>query len=70
MLRAQFLLIAAALAIGGCATSARNDTAQEAQAQKALGERIQRICGLPEAQRAAEIDRLKSESGFVLYCGK
>jgi len=71
MSRALALLITGVLLAEGCASPAKRGTvSQEAQDQKALGERIQRICALPEPKRTAEIEKLKSESGFVLYCGK
>jgi hypothetical protein len=71
MSRAQILLVAGLLTIAGCTMPKKPATVDaEAQSQKALGERIQKICALAEPERTAQIEKLKSESGFVLYCGK
>jgi len=69
MLYVRVALFVTLLAASGCATSAKH-TKTAASDQKALGKRIEHICALPESQRAAEIEKLKKESGMVLYCGK
>jgi len=70
MLYVRVLLVASLLAsAGGCATPPRHANGAEPD-QKVLGERITRICALPEAERAVEVEKLKNESGMVLYCGK
>ena len=69
MLYVRVLLVASALSLGGCATPQKQADVQLGDS-KALGDRIGRICALPETERAVEIKKLKQESGMVLYCGK
>ena len=65
----RVLLLTTALIAGGCAAPPKPaDTST--QDSKALGERISRICALPDAQREAELEKMKNETGMVLYCGK
>jgi len=69
MLHVRTLLLASAIAAGGC-TAPQRHTDVQVQDSKALGERINRICALPGKERAVEIEKLKAESGMALYCGK
>lgn len=58
-----------AILLAGCAASPP-PSPQISDEQKALGERIEKICSLPDAaEREAQIAELKKESGLVLYCG-
>lgn len=59
------LVIAAAL-LSACATQPK----QDAQSDTDLATRISQICALPESQRDAEIEKMKQETGMVLYCGR
>jgi len=69
MLYVRVLLLTSVIAVSGCAAAPKPaDT--PAQDSKALGERISRICALPETERAAEIEKMKKETGMALYCGK
>jgi len=45
------------------AAGARSLTRQEISAE------IHRICALPASEREAELQRIKSQYGVVLYCG-
>lgn len=55
------------LLLAGCAS--RQPVAPDPAAQKALGERIDHICSLPDAERAVELEKLKKETGMALLCG-
>jgi hypothetical protein len=59
----------AALVLAGCATAEQKKAAQDAAVQKRAATEIERICSLPEAEREARIQKIKDESGMVLYCG-
>ena len=63
-MRTTVLLV---LLLAGCAS--REATAPDPEAQKALGERIDHICSLPDADRAVELEKLKKETGMALLCG-
>jgi hypothetical protein len=60
--------LALALA-GGCSTPAEHQSARNARIDKEAAQEINRICSLPDAQREAELKRIKDQSGMVLYCG-
>jgi carbamate kinase len=55
--------------LGGCATDAQRRAAENAAIQKEAAQEIRRICALPQPQRDAELERIKTESGIVLQCG-
>jgi hypothetical protein len=59
----------ASLVLVGCATAEQKKAAENAAIQKRAATEIERICALPEAQREAEIQKIKDQSGMVLYCG-
>lgn len=63
MLYVRALFLTSVLAACGCAAPKKHIDVQ-------MGDRISRICALPEGERAAEIEKLKRESQMVLYCGK
>jgi hypothetical protein len=69
MSRARIPLLTCVLLATACTMPAKRAD-EPAQEQKALGERIEKICTLPEPERSAQIEKLKNESGMVLYCGK
>jgi hypothetical protein len=54
--------------LAGCASTPK-PAAPDPEAQKALGQRIDRICSLPAEERAAELEKLKNETGMALLCG-
>lgn len=68
-MKATAILFLALTAVAGCAT-APQQTVQTTPFQGDLSERINRTCALPESERQVELDKLKNETGFVLYCGK
>jgi hypothetical protein len=56
--------------LAACSTSQeRRAKADEAVRTKATQE-IYRICALPGAEREAEINKTKDESGMVIHCGR
>jgi hypothetical protein len=64
---ASFLLGLVVLA--GCATAEQQKAEKNAVIQKRAATEIERICALPEAEREAQIQKIKDQSGMVLYCG-
>ena len=68
MLYVRVLLVASVITVGGCVAPPKpaNPPAQDS---KALAKEIDRVCSLPEAERAAELEKIKNEFGMVLYCG-
>lgn len=61
----SMLLIAATFS--ACAT-APQEAEDPLTSDPELGQRIEKICALPPAEREAELAKLKEE-GLVLYCG-
>jgi hypothetical protein len=53
----------------GCTSPAERQAAENARVEKQAAKEINRICALPDAQRDAELKRIKEQSGMVLYCG-
>jgi hypothetical protein len=52
-----------------CTTPAERQAAENARVEKQAAAEINRICALPEAEREAELKKIKDQSGMVLYCG-
>lgn len=50
----------------GCAPTAQN-TRNAGQSDVAA--EVARICALPQAEREKALDKLKQDSGMVLFCG-
>ena len=61
--------VAIVLALLGCTTPAQRQAAENARVEKQAAQEINRICALPEAEREAELKKIKDQSGMVLYCG-
>jgi len=61
--------VAIALELLGCTTPAQRQAAENARVEKQAAQEINRICALPEAEREAELKKIKDQSGMVLYCG-
>jgi hypothetical protein len=62
--------LAALGVLSGCSTEAHRRAAEAAAIQKEAAREIKRICALPLAERAAELERINKESGIVVQCGK
>lgn len=58
----------AVLFLVACTTAQQRRAAENAEVRKQAAEEIERICALRGAEREAELERLKKESGMVLYC--
>ncbi len=64
------VLVCCVLALlSACETPAQHKAAQRAAINKRAADEINRICSLPEAERDAELKKIKEQSGMVLYCG-
>lgn len=61
--------VASALLLLACTTPAERRAAENARVEKQAAAEINRICALPEAEREAELKKIKDQSGMVLYCG-
>ena len=59
-----------ALVVGAAACAPAPQRPAQLPDQKELGARINKICSLPEPDRQAELEKLKKDTGLVLYCGK
>lgn len=67
MPRLALLIIAMPILLAACATQHQKSQQNEAIRKRAAQE-IARICALPEADRQAEIERIKKESDVAIYC--
>jgi uncharacterized lipoprotein YajG len=66
---ARLVMLAPLMLLAACATEQQR-RAQKNEAIKAqAAQEIRRICALPESEREAEVERIKKESGMVIYCG-
>jgi outer membrane biogenesis lipoprotein LolB len=61
--------LGAVLLLLACTTAAERRAAENARIEKQAAAEINRICALPEAEREAELKKIKDQSGMVLYCG-
>ena len=61
--------VASALLLLSCTTPSERRAAENARVEKQAAAEINRICALPEAEREAELKKIKDQSGMVLYCG-
>jgi hypothetical protein len=64
----QVSIIAALALLGGCTTEAQRKVAENMAIQKQAAQEVRRICALPQAQREAELRRLRAESAIVVEC--
>ncbi len=55
--------------LAACETAAERQAKENARVEKRAATEINRICALPDAQREAELKKIKEQSGMVLYCG-
>jgi predicted small secreted protein len=63
------LILACSLVLSGCGTTAPRKADAGKTTQKA-GQKIESICALPPAERDAQLQKLKEETGVVLLCGE
>jgi hypothetical protein len=69
----KLMLVSVLTALGfvcGCASEPQRHTQENAAIQKEAAREMRRICALPPAERDAELERIKKESGMVVQCGK
>ena len=58
------------LSLSGCSTPQGRRAAENAEVNRQAAQEIERICALRGDARAAELKKLKQQSGFELYCPK
>jgi hypothetical protein len=61
------VLVAAA---AGCQTAAQRKAAEATVMRKRAVDEIDRVCALHGAERQAELDKIKAESGMELFCSQ
>jgi len=64
------LALFASLALTACATRAERTATEQAALRQQAAQEIDRICALPEAERQADIRKIKEESGLELQCAE
>lgn len=62
-------LLTLLLPLAACTSAGRKD-AEYAQMQKEAAREVRRICDLPPAEREAELEAVRRESGIEVFCGK
>ena len=62
------VMLIALFLIFGCAGQSQDRQTENARVKQQASQEIARICALPESQRQAEIDRVKSQSGIAIVC--
>lgn len=67
---AMLIAVLIAAATAGCETAAKRQAREVAEARKDVAREVQRICALPKEEREKELEKLKTESGMVLACGR
>jgi hypothetical protein len=65
-----FIIVVLGIGLVACATPQQRKAVEDATLQREASREINRVCSLPEAERAAEIEAIKAESGMVVLCGK
>lgn len=70
MMPARISIFATLILLVGCPTSKQRNAAENAAIEKHAVQEVRRICALPSAQRDAELERIKKESGIIVYCGR
>jgi hypothetical protein len=55
-------------AISACQTPAQKQAVHNAETNRQAAKEIERICALHGDERAAEIKKIKDQSGLELYC--
>lgn len=68
MIRSLPWPLALLVALAGC-SNAQRQAAENAQMQKEAAQEVRRICDLPAAEREAELEKVRSESDIVVFCG-
>jgi nitrous oxide reductase accessory protein NosL len=69
MSRTRFSILAMSILLAACATEQQRKAQENAAIRKQAAREIERICALPEPDRQAEIEKIKEQSGMVIYCG-
>ena len=64
------LILACSLVLSGCGTATQRKSAEARKTTQKAVQKIDRICALPQAEREAQLKKLETESGVVLFCGE
>jgi len=56
--------------MSGCSTTASRKPADAGKTTQKARQEIERICALPPAERDAQLEKLKAETGVELLCGE
>ena len=56
------------IAVSGCETAPQKQAAHNAEVNHQASKEIERICALHGEERAAELKKIKDQSGLELYC--
>lgn len=58
------------LALAACTTPQQQKREQNQAVKTEAAQEIRRICALPEAERKAEIEKVKKDSGMTIVCSR
>ena len=61
----KFALLGISAILVGCGSTAQNTK----QAPSDIAAEVTRICALPQGEREKALEKLKQDSGMVLFCG-
>jgi hypothetical protein len=67
--RSSLWRLAVLIPLFAACTDAQRRAAEEAKVRKETATQVRRLCDLPPAQRAAELERIQNESDVVVLCG-
>lgn len=62
----KFALLGISAILVGCASTTQNS---RGAAQSDIAAEVTRICALPPGEREKALEKLKQDSGMVLFCG-
>ncbi|MDY6946687.1 MAG: hypothetical protein SXG53_13275 [Pseudomonadota bacterium] len=60
--------LAVLLPLAAC-SSAQRKAAEQAELEKETAQEVSRLCALPAAERAAQLEKVHNESDIVVFCG-
>ena len=69
MTRSSLWRLAVLIPLAAACTDAQRKAAEEAKVRKETATEVRRLCDLPPAERAAELEKIQSESDVVVLCG-
>ncbi|MBS0420032.1 MAG: hypothetical protein JSR66_20135 [Proteobacteria bacterium] len=63
-------ILAGSLVLSGCGTAAPRSGADPGKTTQIALQKIDRICALPHAERDAQLNKLKAQTGVFLVCSQ